>query len=120
MGKITAHLKKYFRCDNILHRKYVPLPQNKIYNRKERDKATNEGKYVFHQIRRNDRVLAKIIGNCATLFLTFSLSLCQILKVIEYGYQSVEQICLARRDHSSSKEQGWHHPEGDSKQVVGL
>lgn len=29
MGKITAHLKKYFRCDNILHRKYVPLPQNK-------------------------------------------------------------------------------------------
>ena len=40
MGKITAHLKKYFRCDNILHRKYVPLPQNKIYNRKERDKAT--------------------------------------------------------------------------------
>lgn len=29
MGKITAHLKKYFRCDNILHRKYVPLLQNK-------------------------------------------------------------------------------------------
>ena len=36
MGKITAHLKKYFRCDNILHRKYVPLPQNK-YTMKRRN-----------------------------------------------------------------------------------
>lgn len=28
--------KKYFRCDNILHRKYVPLPQNK-YTMKRRN-----------------------------------------------------------------------------------
>ena len=28
--------------------------------------------------------------------------------------------CLARGNHPQGKEQGWHHPEGDSKQVVGL
>ena len=66
---------------------------------------------------------SKILQLVQHIILSFHY-LCTIIlrnrKTIQYGYQSIEQICLARRNHPQGKEQGWHHPEGDSKQVVGL
>ena len=38
----------------------------------------------------------------------------------EYGNQPIKQICLARGNHPPGKEKGWHHPEGNPKQMVGL
>ena len=66
---------------------------------------------------------SKIIQLVQHIFLLFRYLCTKIIrnrKTIQYGYQSVEQICLARGNHPQGKEQGWHHPEGDSKQVVGL
>lgn len=53
------------------------------------------------------------------IFLLFRY-LCTQIKETEYGYQSIEQICLARGNHPSGKKKGRHHIKRNPKQMEGF